>query len=109
RAMIHCRALKAEKLIVVTGLIPYWMFGKCKMRILEVPKMVFGDEVRVDTVANPQLKDRAADAAAILSKLSWSGEEVGSVMLAIREGAKPDEAAKDWIAKNPDRVAEWLK
>jgi glycine betaine/proline transport system substrate-binding protein len=30
-------------------------------------------------------------------------------MLAIREGAKPDDAAKAWIAKNPDRVAEWLK
>jgi glycine betaine/proline transport system substrate-binding protein len=30
-------------------------------------------------------------------------------MLAIRDGAKPEAAAKDWIAKNPERVAEWLK
>jgi len=30
-------------------------------------------------------------------------------MLAIREGAKPEDAAKDWISKNPERVAEWLK
>jgi glycine betaine/proline transport system substrate-binding protein len=103
------RAEKAQKPIVVTGWIPHWMFAKWKLRFLEDPKKVFGDDERVDTVANPQLKSKAADAAAFLSKLSWSGEEVGSVMLAIREGAKPDEAAKDWIAKNPDRVAEWLK
>ena len=31
------------------------------------------------------------------------------VMLAIREGAKPDQAAKDWIAANPERVESWLK
>lgn len=30
-------------------------------------------------------------------------------MLAIREGAKPDQAAKDWIAANPERVESWLK
>jgi glycine betaine/proline transport system substrate-binding protein len=30
-------------------------------------------------------------------------------MLAVSEGAKPEQAAKDWVAKNPDRVAGWLK
>ena len=28
-------------------------------------------------------------------------------MLAIQEGTKPDVAAKDWVAKHPERVAEW--
>lgn len=102
------RAEKAQKPIVVTGWIPHWMFAKWQLRFLDDPKKVFGDDEHVDTVANPALKDKAADATAFLSKLSWSGEEVGAVMLAIREGAKPDQAAKDWIAKNPDRVAQWL-
>ncbi|MBG0840124.1 glycine betaine/proline transport system substrate-binding protein [Pseudomonas sp. NFACC19-2] len=103
------RAEKAQKPIVVTGWIPHWMFAKWKLRFLEDPKKVFGDDERVDTVANPELKGKAADAAAFLSKISWSGEEVGAVMLAIREGAKPDQAAKDWIAANPERVESWLK
>lgn len=30
-------------------------------------------------------------------------------MLAINDGAKPEAAASDWIANNPERVAEWLK
>jgi glycine betaine/proline transport system substrate-binding protein len=30
-------------------------------------------------------------------------------MLAIQEGAKPEAAAKDWVAKHPERVADWIK
>jgi glycine betaine/proline transport system substrate-binding protein len=103
------RAEKSQKPIVVTGWIPHWMFAKWKLRFLEDPKKVFGDDEHVDTVANPSINSKAPEAVAFLKKFSWSGEEVGAVMLAIREGAKPEEAAKDWVSKNPERVAEWLK
>ncbi|MBU1285941.1 MAG: glycine betaine ABC transporter substrate-binding protein [Gammaproteobacteria bacterium] len=103
------RAEKDKKAIVVTGWIPHWMFAKWNLRFLEDPKKVFGDDEHVDTVANPSINSKAPEAAAFLKKFSWSGEEVGAVMLAIRDGAKPEDAAKDWISKNPERVAEWLK
>ena len=103
------RAEKAQKPIVVTGWIPHWMFAKWKLRFLEDPKKVYGDDEHVDTVVNPGLEAKAADATAFLKKFSWSGEEVGAVMLAIRDGAKPEQAAKDWIAANPERVAGWLQ
>ena len=103
------RAEKAQKPIVVTGWIPHWMFAQWKLRFLEDPKNVFGEAEHVDTVANPGLEAKAPEAAAFLKKLSWSAEEVGAVMLSIRDGVKPDEAAKQWIEKNPERVAEWLK
>ncbi|MBD9656983.1 glycine betaine ABC transporter substrate-binding protein [Pseudomonas sp. PDM12] len=103
------RAEKSQKPIVVTGWIPHWMFAQWKLRFLEDPKNVFGEAEHVDTVANPGLEAKAPEATAFLKKISWSAEEVGAVMLLIRDGVKPDEAAKQWIAKNPDRVAEWLK
>ncbi|MGQ7960657.1 glycine betaine ABC transporter substrate-binding protein [Pseudomonas sp. SP16.1] len=103
------RAEKAGKPIVVTGWIPHWMFAKWKLRFLEDPKKVYGDDEHVDTVVNPGLEAKAADATAFLKKFSWSGEEVGAVMLAIRDGAKPEQAAKDWIAANPQRVEGWLQ
>lgn len=103
------RAERSQKPIVVTGWIPHWMFAQWKLRFLEDPKNVFGEAEHVDTVANPGLEAKAPEAAAFLKKISWSAEEVGAVMLLIRDGVKPDEAAKQWIAKNPDRVAEWLK
>ncbi|MHA6495005.1 glycine betaine ABC transporter substrate-binding protein [Pseudomonas borbori] len=103
------RAEKDKEAIVVTGWIPHWMFAKWNLRFLEDPKKVFGDDEHVDTVANPGLEAKAPDASAFLTNISWRGEEVGAVMLAIREGAKPEQAAKDWIAKNPERVAQWLE
>ena len=96
------RAEKSQKPIVVTGWIPHWMFAQWKLRFLEDPKNVFGEAEHVDTVANPGLEAKAPEAAAFLKKISWSAEEVGAVMLLIRDGVKPDEAAKQWIAKNPD-------
>jgi glycine betaine/proline transport system substrate-binding protein len=103
------RAIKDEKAIVVTGWIPHWMFAKWNLRFLEDPKKVFGDDEGVNTVVNPSINSKAPEATAFLKKFSWTGEEVGAVMLAIRDGAKPEDAAKDWISKNPERVAEWLK
>nr|WP_298142085.1 glycine betaine ABC transporter substrate-binding protein [uncultured Pseudomonas sp.] len=108
-AIALTRAEKNKEAIAVTGWIPHWMFAKWKLRFLEDPKKVFGDDEHVDTVANPGLEAKAPEAAAFLKKFSWSGEEVGAVMLAVSEGAKPEQAAKDWIAKNPERVAAWLK
>ncbi|MFC5717797.1 glycine betaine ABC transporter substrate-binding protein [Pseudomonas sp. GCM10022188] len=103
------RAEKAQEPIVVTGWIPHWMFAKWNLRFLEDPKQVYGAAEHVDTVINPALANKAADATAFLKQFSWSGAEVGAVMLAIREGAKPEQAAKDWVAANPERVAGWLK
>ena len=103
------RAEKAKEPIVVTGWIPHWMFAKWKLRFLEDPKKVFGDDEHVDTVANPALAKKAPEAEAFLKKFSWNAEEVGEVMLAIRDGAKPEIAARDWVENNPERVASWLE
>ncbi len=103
------RAVKANEPVVVTGWIPHWMFAKWKLRFLEDPEKVFGDDEHVDTVANPALASKAPEAEAFLKQFSWSAEEVGEVMLAIRDGAKPEAAARDWVKNNPERVAGWLE
>jgi glycine betaine/proline transport system substrate-binding protein len=103
------RAEKAKKPIVVTGWIPHWMFAKWELRFLEDPKNVFGEAERIDTVANPGINGKAPEATAFLKKFSWGAEEVGSVMLEIRDGRKPEEAAKAWVENNPERVAGWLQ
>ncbi|MDX1299457.1 MAG: glycine betaine ABC transporter substrate-binding protein [Pseudomonas sp.] len=103
------RAEKSQKAIVVPGWVPHWMFAKWNLRFLEDPKKVYGDAEHIDTMANPGLKDKAPEAVAFLKNFNWSSAEIGSVMLAVRDGAKPKAAAKDWVAKHPERVAEWLK
>jgi glycine betaine/proline transport system substrate-binding protein len=102
------RAINAKKAIVVTGWIPHWMFAKYRLRFLEDPKNVYGAEERVDTVINPGLAAKAPPVVAFLKKLSWSAKEMGSVMLDVENGAKPDAAVQKWIAQNGSRVQEWL-
>jgi len=102
------RAIKAQKPIVVTGWVPHWKFVRFKLRFLDDPKNIYGESEHVEVVANRNLASKAPEVAAFLGKFNWQPEEVGEVMLAIIEGAKPADAAHDWVAAHPQRIADWL-
>ena len=102
------RAEDKQESIAVTGWVPHWMFAKWKLRFLDDPKGVYGAAETVNSIGSKDLEKKAPEVAAFLKKFQWaSKDEIGEVMLAIQEGAKPDAAAKDWVAKHPERVAEW--
>lgn len=104
------RAENDKKAVAVTGWIPHWMFAKWKLKFLEDPKKVYGDEEHVDSVANPALEKKAPEVWALLKKLKWNdGQEIGEVMLAVQNGAKPEDAAKQWVASHPERVKQWTE
>ncbi|ABM59756.1 glycine betaine ABC transporter substrate-binding protein [Verminephrobacter eiseniae] len=102
------RAYRANKPIAVTGWMPHWVFAKYKLRFLADPKGIYGGEEHTSNVIHPGLHGKAPAVVALLKKLSWNSEEIGSVMLAIDGGAKPEAAVDKWIADNPARVASWL-
>lgn len=55
------------------------------------------------------LEDRAPDIAAFLKNVAITPAEVGAWIYAMTvDGKTPEQTAEDWIAANPDRVAEWL-
>jgi glycine betaine/proline transport system substrate-binding protein len=102
------RAERKNESIAVTGWVPHWMFAKWKLRFLEDPKGVYGAAETVNNIGSKELATKAPEVAEFLKKFQWSSkDEIGEVMLAIQEGAKPEAAAKDWVAKHPDRVKEW--
>jgi len=102
------RAYAKQQSIAVTGWVPHWMFAKWKLKFLEDPKGVYGAAETVNSIGSKDLDKKAPEVAAFLKKFQWqSKDEIGEVMLAIQEGAKPEAAAKDWVAKHPERVAEW--
>ena len=103
------RSIRSEKPIAVTGWIPHWMFAKWKLRFLEDPKGIYGASEHVDSIVNPGLEAKAPTVVAFLKKFNWKPSEIGEVMLAVEEGAKPAEAAQKWVAANPERVKEWLQ
>lgn len=102
------RAEDKQESIAVTGWVPHWMFAKWKLRFLDDPKGIYGAAETVNSIGSKGLEKKAPEVAAFLKKFQWaSKDEIGEVMLAIQEGAKPDAAAKDWVATHPERVAEW--
>ncbi|MNF69979.1 Glycine betaine-binding protein OpuAC precursor [compost metagenome] len=104
------RAYDKQQSIAVTGWVPHWMFAKWKLRFLEDPKGVYGAAETVNSIGSKGLEAKAPEVAKFLKNFQWeSKDEIGQVMLAIQDGAKPEAAAKDWIAKHPERVADWTK
>ena len=104
------RAEDKKESIAVTGWVPHWMFAKWKLRFLEDPKGVYGAAETVNSIGSKELATKAPEVAKFLKNFQWaSKDEIGEVMLAIQDGAKPDAAAKEWVAKHPERVAEWTK
>ncbi|MBK5438960.1 glycine betaine ABC transporter substrate-binding protein [Pseudomonas sp. TH32] len=102
------RAEDKQESLAVTGWVPHWMFAKWKLRFLDDPKGIYGAAETVNSIGSKGLEKKAPEVVAFLKKFQWaSKDEIGEVMLAIQEGAKPEAAAKDWVAKHPERVAEW--
>ncbi len=103
------QAIKNKQPIVITGWSPHWMFSKYDLKYLEDPKKSMGDTESINTIARKGLKDDQPEAYKILEKFNWETKDIEEVMLKVNNGTSPEEAAKEWIDANPDKVAEWTK
>ncbi|GKV56884.1 glycine betaine-binding protein OpuAC [Sporosarcina sp. NCCP-2222] len=101
------KAYDKEEPIIVTGWTPHWKFAKFDLKYLDDPKGVYGGEEQIRTIARKGLKDDLPEAYEILSNFHWTEEDMGSVMVAIQEGAKEEDAARDWVDANADKISEW--
>ncbi|WP_121639299.1 glycine betaine ABC transporter substrate-binding protein [Virgibacillus sp. Bac330] len=102
-------AIENEEEIVVTGWTPHWKFAKYDLKYLEDPKGSFGEAETIETMVREGLEEDMPNAYQILDQFSWTAEDMEAVMLEISDGAKPTEAAANWIEENQDKVDEWLK
>ncbi len=103
------KAIKNKEDIIVTGWSPHWKFAKYDLKYLEDPKGVYGGEEKINTFARKGLKEDQPDVYSVLDNFHWTSEDLESVMLEIMDGKDPKQAAKDWVAANADKVAEWTK
>ncbi|MFA7341542.1 MAG: glycine betaine ABC transporter substrate-binding protein, partial [Candidatus Methanomethylophilaceae archaeon] len=101
-------AFNKQEAIVVTMWSPHWAVAKYNLVYLDDPEGVFGGAENITTIANTTWATSNPDAAGIGERFNWTMDDIGSVMLAIEEGATPAAAAQDWIDDNPDAVAGWI-
>ncbi len=102
-------AIEDEEPIIVTGWTPHWKFAKYDLKYLEDPNKVFGGEEKIKSMARSGLKDEKPNLYKILDQFNWEASDMESVMLAIENGTPEEEAAKNWIKDNQDKVDEWTK
>lgn len=103
------RAITRNEPIVVTSWRPHWMWAAYDLKYLEDPEGVFGDAEQIHTILSQDFADNGPeDAIAFLDAFSWTGEDMGAVMLKILDGMEPFDAAREWISENPDTVQGWL-
>ncbi len=71
---------------------------------LDDPKGIYGGEEYIATLARQGLATDKPDVYAILSRFTWTADDMQSVMVSIEEGASDEAAAKAWIDAHPDQV-----
>ncbi|WP_099364522.1 glycine betaine ABC transporter substrate-binding protein [Fredinandcohnia onubensis] len=103
------KAYNKEEPIIITGWTPHWKFSAFDLKYLEDPKGVYGGEENIHTIARNGLKEDLPAVYTLLDQFNWTSDDMGSVMVDINEGTKPEEAAAKWIEENPDKVAEWTE
>lgn len=101
------KAYDAEEPIVITGWTPHWKFTEYDLKYLEDPKGSYGGEEEIHTIGRTGLKEDMPEAHQVLSNFNWTEDDMGEVMIAIKNGEKPEVAAQAWVDANPEKIATW--
>ncbi|MED5545248.1 MAG: choline ABC transporter permease subunit [Pseudomonadota bacterium] len=105
------RAVKEKRAIVFLGWQPHPMNERFDMKYLAGGDDVFGPNfggATVSTIVRRGYREECPNLGQFLENLSFEVEEENALMGRIEGGANPQDAARDWIAQHPDRVAQWL-
>lgn len=105
------RAISRDEWVVVTGWEPHWKWVVYGIKYLEDPEGVFGEPQGVNTVVNQDYAENGPeDVLSVAEAFYWTPDQMGTVMLDInQEGMDPWDAARKWIADNPEVVQSWLE
>jgi glycine betaine/proline transport system substrate-binding protein len=101
-------AIQNEEPIIVVGWSPHWKFSAYDLKFLEDPKGTFGGSENVNTIARKGLEEDMPNAYKVLDRFYWEPQDMEAVMFDAQE-VSFEEAANNWIEKNPDKVAQWTE
>lgn len=102
------RSIEAQEWVAVTGWKPHWKWSKWNLKFLEDPDAVMGDGEYIKTMGRLGIQSDLPEVADFLENYTINTEDLGSVMLAIKNGTEPEEAASEFVESHPDLVASWI-
>ena len=101
------KAYGRKKPIIVTGWAPHWMFSTFDLKFLKDPNKSFGAVEDIHTIVRKGLEQDVPGAYTILDQFSWKPGDIEKVMVDIKNGTDPAQAAEKWIKANGEQVAKW--
>lgn len=104
--------MENEENIIVPLWRPHWAFAEMDLKMLEDPDEIYGgDGDRIGIVAHKDFKDKSPAAYEILERFIADYDEdlENELLVAINEGAEPEEAAREFLDENPDLLEAWLE
>ena len=103
-------AIKHNKWIIVTGWSPHWMFGKWKLKYLEDPKKVLGEEEHIDKIVRNGLKKEMPEVYEFFKNFKYTGPNQLQMLMAWNQdpGTTPEQNAKKFIKENQAQVNSWF-
>jgi glycine betaine/proline transport system substrate-binding protein len=104
------KAVEEKRNVVMPLWRPQWLNAAYKVRVLADPQKVFGDGDEAFLVARNDLKAKLKpEVLARLQKIVLSVEAVTEMDRLVNvDRLTPREAAKRWIAANPQKTADWF-
>lgn len=101
-------AVQNQEEIVIVAWTPHWMFDEYNLKLLEDPKVVYGEAEGIYTLAREGLEEDHPEAYQIIDNFYWEVEDMDSITYAMENGVDDRTAAQNWIDDNRDVVDSWL-
>ncbi|MBA2846749.1 glycine betaine/proline transport system substrate-binding protein [Methanococcus maripaludis] len=102
------RAINEDENIVVTVWEPHSVFFKFDIKMLDDPEKVYGDGDKVYTIARTDFKDDYPEVYEFFQKFEVDPSVQSEWIYKYSdEGMDPEEVAEEWVANNPELVANW--
>jgi glycine betaine/proline transport system substrate-binding protein len=102
------RKTSRNEWIAFSATAPHWMWAKWKIRKLSDPKKVFGEPDGVYHLVRKGFDKDYPTAYAFYERFKMSPEQQATVMLLVKDGIKPEAAAKKLMETNPELLKAWL-
>ena len=103
------KAIDKKDWIVVTGWTPHWMFDRFKLKVLQDPKLIYGNAETIHTIAWKGFSEKDPFAAELLGNIRLTDAEISSLMTALEEAQTTErQAARQWMEEHQELVNSWI-
>lgn len=104
------RAYEAKQPIVVTLWSPHWAFAKYHLKYIQDPKHIFGTTGWIQTEANKQWANNAANATVVnwIKNFKLTPNQLGTLEEDMNHASSPAAGVQKWVFAHKSLVQSWL-